>query len=309
VAVRPNKKSLAYRVLKSVWRQGFKGLTLNPFIHFAPPGHFYSPIPDPEFIAQRRGRLFERQCTTIPGVALNTAGQLALLDAFVPFYSELPFTPQQSSRRRYYFDNSFFGYSDAIVLYSMLRHFRPRRVIEVGSGFSSALMLDTNDLFFSSGISFTFIEPHAQRLTSLMRPEDHVRQRVVTSMVQDVPETLFDSLEANDILFVDSSHVVKVGSDVVHLLTHVLPRLNKGVLVHFHDVFWPFEYPEEWFADGRAWNENYVLKAFLQFNDSFEILLFSSYLATHHRRDLETHIPLALRNPGGSLWIRRTAVP
>ena len=191
----------------------------------------------------------------------------------------------------------------------MLRHFRPRRVIEVGSGFSSALMLDTNDLFFSSGISFTFIEPHAQRLTSLMRPEDNVRQRVVTSMVQDVPETLFDSLEANDILFVDSSHVVKVGSDVVHLLTHVLPRLNKGVLVHFHDVFWPFEYPEEWFADGRAWNENYVLKAFLQFNDSFEILLFSSYLATHHRRDLETHIPLALRNPGGSLWIRRTAVP
>jgi hypothetical protein len=166
-------------------------------------------------------------------------------------------------------------------------------------------MLDTNDLFLSKATAFTFVEPHPERLESLASAADLATHRLVRAAVQDVPQSLFDCLEANDFLFIDSSHVVKVGSDVGHLLTHVLPRLNDDVIVHFHDVFWPFEYPEQWFAEGRAWNEDYVLRAFLQFNERFEILLFNSYLAVHHSRSLQQHLPLALEDPGGSLWLRK----
>jgi hypothetical protein len=133
--------------------------------------------------------------------------------------------------------------------------------MEVGSGFSSAVMLDTNDLFFSGKIAFTFVEPYPERLLSLMTGEDRSHQEMLVRPVQEVALERFASLRANDILFIDSSHVAKIGSDVVHLLTNVLPMLNRGVIVHFPDIFWPFEYPEEWILEGRAWNENYVLKA------------------------------------------------
>lgn len=293
--------TVPYRVLSRLWRHGFLGMG-SPFVTFAPPGHFYSPIPHPALLRQRKD-LFDRHARTIPGIAVNEAAQLALLADFASVYGDMPpFTPHQSAAYRYYFENAFFSYGDAIALYSMLRRFRPRRIIEVGSGFSSAAMLDIQDRY-SMDLSLTCIEPDAARLRTLLWPGDAVD--LIPSLVQDVPLTRFDALEANDVLFIDSSHVVKIGSDVGHLLTHVLPRLRPGVLVHIHDVFWPFEYPEHWLRDGRAWNEAYAVKAFLQFNAGFEIVFFNSYLATHHWRALETHVPLALRNPGGSLWIRR----
>jgi hypothetical protein len=277
----------------------------NQFLHFAPPGHYYSPIPDLEFIDRHRNRLFDRQVRSVPGIDLRTEQQLALLEEFAHYYADLPFKAEQSPDRRYYFENDFFKHGDAIALYSMLRHLRPRRVIEAGSGFSSAVMLDTNDLFLSGAVAFTFIEPASARLMSLLTDEDKKRCEIITSPIQDVPLELFALLEPNDVLFIDSSHVASIGSDVVHLLTHVLPALEKGVVVHFHDVFWPFEYPEEWIRQGRAWNEVYMLKAFLQFNASFEILLFNSYLAVHYRNELERRAPLAMKTPACSIWIRK----
>jgi hypothetical protein len=114
-------------------------------------------------------------------------------------------------------------------------------------------------------------------------------------------------------LFIDSSHVAKKDSDVVHILFEVLPRLNKGVMVHFHDVLWPFEYPEIWLARGRAWNEAYFLRAFLQYNPGFEIVFFNSYLASMQREILKRKMPLALKTPSSSvtpgnssLWLRKT---
>ena len=117
----------------------------------------------------------------------------------------------------------------------------------------------------------------------------------------------FTSLGAADVLFIDSSHVAKVGSDVVLLVTSVLPRLRKGVVIHFHDIFWPFEYPEDWIRGGRAWNEDYILKAFLQFNNSFRVLFFNSYIAAHHGAAAERQLPLFMKNPGGGIWIEKTA--
>ena len=237
---------------------------------------------------------------------MHADAQRALVERFARFYDEMPFTAERSDGLRYAFNNSFFSYGDAITLYSMLRTFRPQRVIEVGSGHSSAVMLDTNDRFLSGSIRFTFIDPNPERLRSLLDEGDQLQHQVIVADVQTVPLDHFQSLEANDILLIDSSHVIKAGSDVGHLLSVVLPALQRGVIIHFHDIFWPFEYPEHWLQDGRAWNEAYALKAFLQFNAQFEILFFNSYLSVHHQDVLETNLPLFLRNPGGSLWLRKT---
>ena len=120
----------------------------------------------------------------------------------------------------------------------------------------------------------TFIEPFPDRLRRILRSGDE-RHTLLTMPVQDVPLRHFTGLETNDILFIDSSHVVKIGSDVNWLLTNVLPALNRGVIVHIHDIFWPFGYPDAWLVEGRAWNEVYVVQAFLQFNSAFDVLWFS----------------------------------
>src|SRR5690606_22964232 len=112
----------------------------------------------------------------------------------------------------------------------------------------------------------------------------------------------FDRLEADDILFIDSTHVAKTGSDVNYILFEILPRLKSGVLIHFHDVFYPFEYPRDWVFAGRNWNEDYLLRAFLMYNPAFEIILFSHYLHKHHP-DAFAAIPLCYNNRGGNLWI------
>jgi predicted O-methyltransferase YrrM len=301
------KRVLSYRRLSDVVHQHFDRYGSNPFLAFAPPGHFNSPLPDLALVHRHRATLFDRQVTSIPGIDTEAESQLALLAEFSSYYDELPFRDEPSPGLRYYFQNPWFSYADAIVLYSMLRHRRPRRIIEVGSGFSSAVMLDTNDRFLARGIAFTFVEPYPERLLSLLSDEDHQRCEIIVDGVQAVPLERFVALEANDILFVDSSHVAKIGSDVVHLLTNVLPALAKGVVIHFHDTFWPFEYPEEWIREGKAWNENYILKAFLQFNARFKILFFNSYLAIHHREVVRHTLPLFLKNAGGSLWLEKTA--
>jgi hypothetical protein len=119
--------------------------------------------------------------------------------------------------------------------------------------------------------------------------------------VQEVPREVFTSLVAGDVLFIDSSHVAKIGSDVVYLLTDVLPRLAPGVLIHLHDIFWPFTYPYKWVAEGRAWNEAYLVQVMLQHSVRYEILLYNHYLGVRHADALD---PACRTNPGASLWLR-----
>jgi predicted O-methyltransferase YrrM len=260
-----------------------------------------------EFIDRYQARLFDRSMQSIAGIENHLEDQLGLIQKLSAYYEELPFPDDKSAGFRYYFRNNYFSYGDAIVLFGMLRHFRPQRIIEVGSGFSSALMLDVNELFFQRGMALTFIEPHPDRLFSLLSEEDKKRHEIIIDIVQNVPLERFEALQPNDILFIDSSHVAKIGSDVVHLVTNILPRLNDGVIVQFHDVFWPFEYLEQWIREGTAWNENYLLKAFLQFNTKFKIIFFNSYLALHHHELMTKTLPLFMKNSGGSLWIQKTS--
>ena len=185
----------------------------------------------------------------------------------------------------------------------MIRFAQPKRIIEIGSGFSSFVMLDTNELFFDGRIRLTFIEPHGDRLRSRLKGNDLGVAEIISRRVQDVELARFDELGAGDILFVDSSHVSKAGSDVNHILFEILPRLSQGVLVHFHDMFYPFEYPLDWFARGDFWNEDYILRAFLQYNSAFKIRIRNQFLGTFHPEKLGESMPLCMKNIGGSLWL------
>lgn len=269
------------------------------------PGHYYSPIPDVAQVLRRADTIFFRQLHELPGIDLNFPRQEELLRLFLPFYPEQPFDEQPSARCRYGFANDQFGHADALFLYFVLRHARPRRVIEVGSGWSTCAMLDVDDLFLGGALEIVAIDPDPSRLRARMRPGDEARVRIVARPVQEVALETYDVLAAHDVLFIDSTHVLKTGSDVNHLLFEVLPRLAPGVWVHVHDVAHPFEYPREWVEEGRAWNEAYAWRAFLQYNAAFEIQVMNTCLEFLEPDWFRANMPLCLRNVGGSLWLRR----
>jgi predicted O-methyltransferase YrrM len=275
-----------------------------------PPGHYYSPLPSPEEIKARRATLWpEPPPSTLGGIDTRDDDQLLLLGELAPFHDDQPFADEPGANR-YGFRNDFYGPAEGIVLYCMLRHLRPARVVEVGSGFSSALMLDTRDRHLPE-TEFTFIEPSPGILQGLLTEQDRADVRLLVQQVQHVPLDVFTQLGAGDILFIDSSHQMKLGSDVNDLLFRVLPALDRGVYVHFHDIGWPFEYPQQFALRGGAWNEAYALHAFLQYNSRFEIALWPGYLENFHRAELGAALPLALTPPphdptlgSGAIWLR-----
>ena len=278
-----------------------------------PPGHFYSPIPAVEEVRQREATIFNVSSPTVRGIDLNETGQLRLFAALSEFYREQPFPVTKEPGLRYFFENVAFSYFDAIILYSMIRYLKPRRVIEIGCGYSSCVLLDTNERFFNNRIECTFIEPYPQLLKSLVKESDPSRITVIPSKLQDVDLEVFARLEPNDILFVDSSHVSKTGSDVNYVFFDILPRLIPGLYIHFHDIFHPFEYPKTWVYEGRAWNEAYLLHAFLQYNDAFVIQLSNSYLEHFHRDIVTRDMPLCLNyakesiipTSAQSIWLKK----
>ena len=288
-----------------VFIRHFFGMFYNPFLTFLPAGHFYSAIPSMKDIKRDAGRIFNRRRAELPGIDLRAEEQIKLIEKFGELYGEIPFRPDKQHNLRYYFENDSFRYGDAVMLYSMLRLVQPRKIIEAGSGFSSCLMMDVNRLFFDNKINITCIEPYPKKLYSLLEDEDLNRVEILSERIQDLPLEKFKSLNENDLLFIDSTHVSKVGSDVNHIFFEILPSLNKGVYIHFHDIFYPFEYPHEWYRKGILWNEAYLLRALLQSNKNFEIVIFNSYLDVFHSVIIEKQIPLFLKDAGGSIWLKK----
>ncbi|MEK7235906.1 MAG: class I SAM-dependent methyltransferase [Nitrospirota bacterium] len=271
---------------------------------WVPAGHFYSPHADLDEIRRHEQKIFSRD-KPILGIDLRESDQLSLLHAMASLQPRIEFPQTQSPGFRYYFDNPAFSYSDALVLHAMLRLIRPQRIIEVGCGYSSAMALDTNELCLGNTVQMTFVEPYPQLLYTLMKPGDDARVTIVPSRLQDLDPDFFLQLDANDILFIDSTHVSKVNSDVNCIFFEILPRLKAGVYIHFHDVFYPFEYVKEWVYEGRAWQELYLLRAFLQDNPLYQIVYFQDFLFSRHRRYFEDHLPLFLKNSGGNIWLRK----
>lgn len=268
------------------------------------PGHYYSPLVDPLNFKENRNKANEN--LNFNEINFNEKEQLETLKNFKRYYDELPFKDFKKEGLRYYYCNDFFTYSDAISLFCMIRKCKPRKIIEIGSGFSSALILDTNEGFFDSKIELTFIDPNTERLYKLLKGNEHAI--VIEKPVQEVDYEIFKALDVGDFLLIDTSHVVKSGSDVNHIYFNILPLLKKGVNIHIHDIFFPFEYPDKWIIkENRSWNEIYLLRAYLTYNNNFKISFFNSFMEKKYKQLIESEMPLMLKrqndNVCGGIWL------
>jgi len=253
------------------------------------PRHFYWPIPDLNALTTKKWT----ECSVSEGVDLRLNRQVQLLESgFLSPQFEVNFGEVASEcEHEFHFNNGYFERVDAEMAYSMVRQFRPRKIIEIGSGHSTRLMAAALLRNHEEGApgELIGIEPHP---SPVLRRGFPGFTELILKRVQDVPLDLFLSLEAGDILFIDSSHVVSVGSDVVHEILKILPKLRPGVLVHVHDIFMPADYPEKFVMTNLCfWGEQYMLEAFLSFNRAFEVLWASSAMQFYHREALERHFP------------------
>lgn len=270
------------------------------------PNHYYFPIPDTRTLDDS----LWAEPSQMVGVDMRDGEQASLLselaNIFGTEFSQFPRSPTANTWE-YFTGNEHFAAVDAEVLYSMVRNFKPRRLVEVGAGMSTLLMADAVRRNRKEGFTCRFVsyDPYPHHLVSQGVPG---LDRFHETPFQEIPLEIFTSLEDGDILFVDSSHVLAVGSDVQRIVLDILPRLQRGVIVHFHDIFLPYEYPKAWVKEWhRFWTEQYVLQSFLAFNEHFDVLLCNSYLHARHpdllQRGFPTYDPA--RVSPGSLWIRR----
>ena len=264
--------------------------------------HYYEPQFDFRADAEQLTR--ERE---LPGIDWNVPGQLALLERFT-FATELAGIPQgRTATRSFHFDNGSFEAGDAEYWYQFIRTLKPRRLIEIGSGNSTLMAIAA--LTRNSGedpgyrCDHVCIEPYEAPWL------EQTGVTVVRSKVEDLAPAFFARLEANDVLFIDSSHVIRPHGDVLFEFLELLPRLNPGVYVHVHDIFSPRHYLERWLTeDVRFWNEQYLLEAFLSHNASWRVVGALNYLHHHHYERLAAVAPyLTPERAPGSFYLQKVA--
>ena len=274
----------------------------------SPNGHFYSPVVDPAELNARLVSIYP-ESPYAEGVDFNDASHLNLLEQaferYLPDYDYPELGNRDEDLSHFYTQNSQFSWLDARGLFALLRHWRPRRIVEVGSGYSSLLMADVNRRFVSGEMRIQCVEPYPRPF--LRRPELGIE--LIVRKVQELDLAIFEQLQVGDLLFIDSSHVCKTGSDVTWLLLKVLPRLKPGVRVHIHDIFLPTEYPKQWvIEENRSWNEQYLLHALLMFSSGFKVLFANNYAFQRFPEQVARVInhPKGHCYGGGSFYIERT---
>ncbi len=273
------------------------------------PGHYYSPIVDPSTIVEYIERQYRQEPDDIEGIHFDEDAMVRFWKANAELIKNTPFSEHDDGTNRYYYNNGLYPYADAIMLRAMIAHFKPKNVIEIGSGFSTACMLDAADHFGLSDFALTCIDPDADRLRGRLREEDRSRVDIIEGLVQDVPVSTFSKLNGNDILFIDSSHVLKTASDVHYELFSILPSLNKGVLIHVHDIGYPFEYARRPLLElNPSWNEIYALRAFLMYNSAFEVVFWNGLFAQQQRELILETNPRFLWGTS-SIWLRVVNAP
>jgi Methyltransferase domain len=261
------------------------------------PVHFYEPIPDTQSLPET----LWSQPSELVGIDRNDSIQLELLRShFTKLrdeYNNLPVEPPPGQKRP-------FRGVDALVAYCMIRHFQPELIAEVGSGWSSLVLGQAAAKNKNSAL--ICIDPFPG---DVLRKGFPGLRSLIGKKIQDIDLEFFSQLGSGDVLFIDSSHTVKIGGDVNYLFLEVLPRLRPGVIVHVHDIFLPFEYRRDWVLDEfRFWTEQYILQAFLTFNSDFEVLLANSYLNHYHQQELKAAFPGLSSWAGGSFWMRRKPI-
>ncbi len=286
----PDRLPWSYKIWDKI------GLTAVPF-------HYSQPIFNPDKLDPK---LFSR-AGALPGIEWNEQQQLALLSEF-RYQEELAGVPVAAPAKdtlEFFHANPSYGPADAEMLYNMVRHFKPARVVEIGSGYSTRMLKKALDANREGGIASKHIciEPYEMPWLESLGVDEVIRAKV-----EDVDIEIFRELKENDILFIDSSHVLRMGGDVFVEYLQILPVLQKGVIIHVHDIFLPYDYPRNWVVDKRRfWTEQYLLQAFLAFNTSFRILAAVNYLALHHPDKLAEVCPVFAqqRSDHGSFWMQR----
>ncbi|PCI98559.1 MAG: hypothetical protein COB15_05865 [Flavobacteriales bacterium] len=268
--------------------------------------HYYEPLINPK----KHLKKSLREDRNLPGLDLNINAQLDLLSKF-KFNEELENLPLNESDKtaelQFYYNNGSYISGDAEYLYNIVRHFQPKNIIEIGSGYSTLMVLEAvrnikkEDSKYN--LSHTCIEPYEQPWL------EKTGASIIRKKVEDMELSFFSSLGNNDILFIDSSHMVRPQGDVLYEFLEILPTLNSGVIVHIHDIFTPKDYLDEWvFEDHKHWNEQYVLEAFLSNNNDFEIIGAVNHLMHNYKEELCKTAPILKnqkdREPG-SFWIRK----
>lgn len=276
-----------------------------------PVGHYYSPMPDHTELAQepRRSQVWPAVARETPAIDWRDDAQIRLCSEVFAGQERLSFAAAEPADPTEYFtDNNQYPALDAWLLEGLLTHLRPRRMIEVGSGFSSLVSARVNRERLDGTMRFTCIEPYPRQF--LLDGVPGISDLRVEK-IQDTPPEVFEELGDGDVLFIDTSHTVKTGGDVTWIFEEILPRLAPGVVVHIHDVFLPGDYPEPWVREGWGWNEVYLVHAFLAFNAAFELVVGAQYMAQKHLDVLYAAfpgLPAHINSGGGALWLRRRSV-
>jgi predicted O-methyltransferase YrrM len=247
-------------------------------IHITP-DHFYSTIPN---VSNLDESLWEKSLE-VPGIDFNYAKQIDLISYLSKKYRkefEKNILNEKTSEDYYPFNEGFSGV-DGEMLYYMVRHLKPSRIIEIGSGFSTLLLKKSLHINLIEDQRNTYtlktIDPYPNKILKNIKDKDSFE--IIPEKVQEIPLSEFNILKENDLLFIDSSHVLKIGSDVQYEYLEIIPGLNRGVITHCHDIFMPSEYPGHWVKkEHRFWNEQYLLQAFLSFNREFKIIWAGSYM-------------------------------
>ena len=273
------------------------------------PTNYYFPLPDTTVLEQpaERARVWPEEPHPMPGIDWRPEAQVELCTEVFAGQTPISF-PKEAAPGvpEYAQDSRRYPWVDAWVLQAFLRHLQPSRVVEVGAGYSSLITARVNNEFLNGQMHFTAIDPNPLEFLERdipglteMRPE----------RVQDTPLEVFEQLGPNDLLFIDTSHALKTGGDVVWIYNQILPRLAPGVIVHLHDCFMPWDYPEQWVFAGKGWNEQYMMQSFLVWNSAFEVLFGTHWMMRRHwdllRRAFPDLVEEDRHREGSSLWIRR----
>lgn len=265
--------------------------------------HYYQPLTNP----RKHLKKSLREDRNLKGIDWNIQQQLEILNQF-HFSEELTTFPLEKQKdTEYYYNNTMYASGDSEYLYSMVRLVKPTKIIEIGSGNSTLMVINAikkNKVEHPEyQCQHICVEPYEQPWL------EKVEVELKRTKVEEIDLSFFKTLKENDILFIDSSHVIRPQGDVLFEILEVLPILNPGVFIHIHDIFSPKDYLDEWiYEDKKLWNEQYLLEAFLSFNQNFEIIGAVNYLSHNHRQLLGQKCPVFNSQPGrepGAFWIRR----
>lgn len=279
-----------------------KSILISSGYYVAKP-HFYNPIPDKKYLRSYDG--YWKRHYPCHGIEFHDLEQLSLIENIAKFAAEIEDLPEDvlSPKKNYSFLDM-----DLEFLYCMVRFLKPKRFIEVGAGWSSLVAMHALDNNRKEGYEcrHALIEPYLRKYfvenESLKRSDEFINKPI-----QEVSLKIFDNMSRNDILFIDSSHVAKYGSDVNYLYFHIVPLLPSGCYVHIHDIFLPNDYHQKWiFEDTYIFSEQYLVMAFLMYNQEFPIRLAAQYLSQKYRNKLNSLFPRfqPYFSPG-SLWLQR----